>query len=159
MSKNQQLIPFDHASLEPLGSRASPVVTLEAEGTETPLDLLHYWRILLKRRWAILTVAFVVTTVVAMLNFRMKPVYEAKVRVEVESEEPQLQSVSDFARGVPSDEVFLRTQVQVLESDSLAWQTIEQLGWRNTRNLGRWGRRRAYRRKHKPCRSRAFATA
>jgi capsular exopolysaccharide synthesis family protein len=128
VSTNNELIPLEDGGLERFGHRPGQVVTIEAEGVETPLDLARYWRIVLKRRWAVLTVALVLTTVVAMINFRMKPVYEAKVRVEVESEEPQLQSLNDFYRGVPSDEVFLRTQVQVLESDSLAWQTIQQMG-------------------------------
>lgn len=128
MTRNVELTPFEAGEVERLGHRPPPTLTLEAEGGEAPLDLVHYWHILVKRRWAVLTVAFVVTTVVAMVNFRMKPVYEAKVRVEVESEEPQLQSLNDLYRGMPSDEVFLRTQVQVLESDSLAWQTIQQLG-------------------------------
>ncbi len=127
MSKYEVSVPFEGGSFERFGNRAGPVVTIEPEGAETPLDLKHYWRVLQKRRWVVLTVAFVLTTLVAMVNFRMTPVYEAKARVEVESEEPQLQSLNDLYRGVPSDEVFLRTQVQVLESDSLAWQTIQQL--------------------------------
>jgi len=118
---------WQNGLLERFGPRLGPVVTVEPEAVETPLDLMHYWHVLVKRRWLILTVAFVATTVVALINFRMRPVYEAKVRVEVESEEPQLQSLNDLYRGTPSDEVFLRTQVQVLESDSLAWQTIQQL--------------------------------
>lgn len=127
MSRNDELMAFEGGSLQRYGDRAGPVLTVEAESVETPLDLLHYWRILLKHRWAILTVTLVLTTVVAIVNFRAQPVYEARVRVEVESEEPQVQSLNDLYRGLPSDEVFLRTQVQVLESDSLAWETFQQL--------------------------------
>ncbi len=128
MSKNAELVPFEGRSLDRFSNRVGPIVTVEAEGVEAPLDLVHYWHILLKRAWMILTVTFVLTTLVAIVNFRMRPVYEAKVRVEVEAETPQVQSLNDLYRGVPTDEVFLRTQVKVLESDSLAWQTIQQLG-------------------------------
>ncbi len=128
MYKSEGLVPLDGRSLDRFGNRTNPVVTLETDREERPVDLVYYWHILLKRWWTVLTAVFVVTTVVAIVNFRMQPVYEGKVRVEVEADAPQIQSLNDLYRGVPSDEVFLRTQVRVLESDSLAWQTIQQLG-------------------------------
>ncbi len=59
-----------------------------------------------------------------------QPVYEATARVEVEAETPQIQSLSDLYRGVPgyADDAFLQTQVDVLQSENLAWRTVQQLG-------------------------------
>ncbi|PYV10932.1 MAG: hypothetical protein DMG23_05875 [Acidobacteria bacterium] len=128
MTNDNALAPIEHVPFERVGYRKPSVVTVEAEEFDSPLDLRHYWNNLVKRRWTVVTVAFVVSTVVAMVNFRMPPVYEARVSVEVEGEAPEVQSISNFYRGTPSDEAFLRTQVKVLESDSLAWQTIQQLG-------------------------------
>ncbi len=128
MTNDNALAPIEHVPFERVGYRKPSVVTVEAEEFDSPLDLRHYWNNLVKRRWTVVTVAFVVTTVVAMVNFRMPPVYEARVSVEVEGEAPEVQSINNFYRGTPSDEAFLRTQVKVLESDSLAWQTIQQLG-------------------------------
>jgi len=128
VTNDNALAPIEHVPFERVGYRKPSVVTVEAEEFDSPLDLRHYWNNLVKRRWTVVTVAFVVSTVVAMVNFRMPPVYEARVSVEVEGEAPEVQSISNFYRGTPSDEAFLRTQVKVLESDSLAWQTIQQLG-------------------------------
>jgi capsular exopolysaccharide synthesis family protein len=83
-----------------------------------------------KRRWSVLTVAFVVTTLAAIQTYRMQPVYQATARVEVEADMPQIQSLEDLYRGMPgyTDDAFLQTQVNVLRSENLAWRTVQQLG-------------------------------
>ena len=68
-----------------------------------------------------------VTTAVAIVSFKMKPVYRATARVQVESETPMIQSIEDVFRKTSADDTYVQTQIQVLESESLAWRTIEQL--------------------------------
>lgn len=91
--------------------------------------LAGYWYVLLKRRWTILTVAAVMTTIASLVSFLMVPIYEATARLEIEPETPllQSQSSSDVYQKVDADDIFLQTQIQVLQSESLSWQTIEQL--------------------------------
>ena len=49
--------------------------------------------------------------------------------MEVETDYPQLQSIDDVYRQAPVDDTsFLATEMQVLQSDNLAWMTIQQLG-------------------------------
>jgi len=91
-------------------------------------SLRDYWVILSKRRWQVLTVLLVVWTLVTIYSFKMKPVYRATGRVEIEAETPQIQSLNDLYKNLPADESFLQTQAKVLQSDSLAWQAIQQLG-------------------------------
>src|SRR5262249_24090119 len=69
-----------------------------------------------------------------LISFRMMPIYKATARVEIEPETPQLQASSDPYQRADADDVFLQTQVQILKSDNLAWQTIQQLGL--ARSLG-----------------------
>jgi capsular exopolysaccharide synthesis family protein len=90
--------------------------------------LQTYWRILLRRMPTILTVACTLTALVAIVSFKMRPVYQATARLEVEAEAPQIQSLDDLRRQAPGDDAFLGTQIQILETDDLAWRTIEQLG-------------------------------
>ena len=71
--------------------------------------------------------ALLVATVVATYSFTQKPVYSATAEVEVDSEMPDIQSVNNLYQTVPTDATFLQTQVDVLNSGSLAWQTIQQL--------------------------------
>jgi len=109
-------------------NRKDPVIEV------APIDfgsqsLRVYRDVLCKRRWEILTALLVVLTTVTIYSFKARPVYEATARLEIEAEAPDVQSVTDLYRNiVPTDERFMKTQVQVLESDNLAWQTIQQLG-------------------------------
>jgi capsular exopolysaccharide synthesis family protein len=57
----------------------------------------------------------------------MKPVYRSTAAVEVDSETPQIQTLNDSYQQFPMDQDFLRTQIQVLKTDNLAWRTVEQL--------------------------------
>ncbi len=92
------------------------------------LSLSACYHILRKRRWTVFTVAFVLTTVAAIVSFRMTPVYRATARVQVEAEPPVVQSLTEIYQKTEADDAFLQTQIQVLKSDNLAWKTVEQLG-------------------------------
>lgn len=115
---------------------ASHLADLELERTDTYFYLRTYWHVLAKRRWTILTAACVLVAGVTIFSFRMQPVYRAVARVEVEAEPPEIQSLNDLYRSMPSDDAFLQTQVNVLESDTLAWETIQQLGLDRGTELG-----------------------
>ena len=108
-------------------ARSSPVVDLLPEKIDSFADLRAYARILSKRRWTILTTALVVATLAAIYSYKEKPVYRATAEVEVESETPGVQTVNNVYESVPTDPTFLDTQVDVLTSGNLAWQTIQQL--------------------------------
>jgi len=134
MSSNEELAPLDNQRPpDRAGRRVDPAVHVmpAAGGTSgATLYLRFYWDILLKHRWTVLTVVFLVTTLVAIVSFKTAPVYEATARVEIEGETPEVQSFNDLFRnnGNSMEDTFLQTQVRVLRSDNLAWQTIEELG-------------------------------
>ena len=71
----------------------------------------------------------VVLVVTGIYTFRMAPVYRATSSMEVETDYPQLQSLNEVYRQAPVEDFsFLTTEIQVLQSDSLAWTTMQQLG-------------------------------
>lgn len=113
--------------------RVPPLVRLPSGpgGPDEPsAHLRSYWEMLVKRRWTVLTVMFVVTTVAAVTSFRQIPIYVATSRVEIDAENSQLQALNNVLQTGGDwqiDDAFLQTQVKVLESDNLAWQTIEGL--------------------------------
>lgn len=107
--------------------RSSPVLDLQPRGMDSYADLRAYGKIFSKRRWTILTTALVMTTLAAIYSFKEKPVYRATAEVEVDSETPGVQSVNSVYASVPTDPTFLETQVDVLTSGNLAWQTIQKL--------------------------------
>src|SRR5271155_2219183 len=91
--------------------------------------LLDYVIILRKHQWLILTFLLTVVTIVTIASFKMKPVYEATARVEVDKES---QNSTPFQDENPYDaysdmDAYLETQTQILESETLALQTIKSL--------------------------------
>ena len=99
-------------------------------GFDTYSHLRAYWHIMFKRRWSVLTVTVLITIWTAIMTSRMQPVYRATARVEVEAETPEIQSFNDLYRAGATgiDDAFLQTQVNVLQSENLAWRTAQQLG-------------------------------
>jgi succinoglycan biosynthesis transport protein ExoP len=95
--------------------------------------LLDYLIILRKHQWLMATFLLTVVTVVTIASFKMKPVYQAAARVEVDKES---QNTLPF-QGVNYDEYvdldnYVETQVKILQSETLALQTIREL------NLGQY---------------------
>jgi len=127
MADENRLAPLQRRLPEPSAQRPYPIINVEPEGSEAYFYLRAYWQILSRRRWTVLTLAVVLTTLVAIVSFKMKPVYRATARVQVEAETPQLQTLDDLYRTIPTDDSFLQTQVNVLQSDNLSWLTIQQL--------------------------------
>lgn len=126
MSEEKQ-VPSNQTSLERADPRGHTLLDLQREEVDSYAYLRAYWKILWKRRWTILTVTFLVTTLVAIYSYKETPLYRATAEVEVNSETPDVQSVNNLYQTTPTDPTFLQTQVDVLNSDNLAWQTIEQL--------------------------------
>ena len=97
--------------------------------------LLDYLIVLRKHQWLILTFLLTVVTVVTIASFKMKPVYEAAARVEVDKESSQntlpFQDESAYDEYVDMDS-YLETQTKILQSETLAFQTIKSL------DLGRY---------------------
>jgi succinoglycan biosynthesis transport protein ExoP len=125
--RDQQIVPYE--SVVDLAQRSrTPYTVLDSASFDQPIALAVYWRMLLRRRWTILTIVAVITTLVAIVSFKTKPVYRATARVQIDSETPQIDSLQQLYQQMPTDEDFLRTEIQVLKTDQLSWRTIEQLG-------------------------------
>jgi polysaccharide biosynthesis transport protein len=91
--------------------------------------LLDYLIVLRKHQWLILTFLLTVVTVVTIASFKMKPVYQATARVEVDRESQnnlQFQDQNEYDSYMDSED-YIETQTKVLESETLALQTIKSL--------------------------------
>jgi capsular exopolysaccharide synthesis family protein len=132
MAEHEELVPAERRHPERVNHRLDSVVDSGPEGSEDFSYIRAYWLILWKHRWTVLTVVVVIATLEAIVSFKTQPVYEATARVEVEAETPQIQSLSDLYRGELgyTDDAFLQTQVNVLQSENLAWRTVQELGLR-----------------------------
>jgi capsular exopolysaccharide synthesis family protein len=127
---NQQLAPLNPSSLDPNYSRdhrAPSVKDLEISEIDAFGQLRAAWDLLLKHQWLILAVTFVLTVLVAIYSYKLKPVYQAAARIDVEAELPLLQTLNDIFKTGEADDSFLATQVSIMQSDNLVWDTIQQL--------------------------------
>ncbi|HLV94137.1 MAG TPA: polysaccharide biosynthesis tyrosine autokinase [Candidatus Acidoferrales bacterium] len=97
--------------------------------------LLDYIIILRKHQWLIVTFLLTVVTVVTIASFKMKPVYEAAGRIEIDKEsQTQMQlpnEMNDWDEYMDTED-YIETQAKILQSETLALQTIRTL------DLGRY---------------------
>jgi capsular exopolysaccharide synthesis family protein len=126
---NDSLSPIERQLPQRISNFTPTTVELEAVAGETHISLASFWHIIMKRLPTIITATVVVAVLTGIYTYRMRPVYRATSTVDVETTAPQLQTLSEVYRNTPSDDsTFLTTQIQVLQSDSLAWTTLQQLG-------------------------------
>lgn len=123
----------DRRAGETLAILPAPILQPWQHAPREP-HLLDYIIILRKHQWLVLTFLATVVTVVTVASFKMRPVYVATARVEVDRES---QNVLPFRETDSYDafvdlESYMETQTKVLESETLALQTIKSL------DLGRY---------------------
>jgi capsular exopolysaccharide synthesis family protein len=100
--------------------------------------LLDYLMILRKHKWLILSFLLTVVTIVIIATFRMQPVYEATARVAIDREN---MNILPFQATDPYDmyadlENYIETQAKILQSETLALQTVQSAGLANNPEFG-----------------------
>lgn len=99
------------------------------EHDEDDIDLRHYWQIIMRRKWTVLTFLFIVLVSVMTATYLMTPQYKASLTLQIDRQEAK---VVDF-QGVTPNEMsgdsrdFYQTQYELLQSRSLAQRVIEQM--------------------------------
>jgi polysaccharide biosynthesis transport protein len=102
------------------------VIPGESAGREP--HLLDYVLILRKHQWLVITFLLAVVTIVTIASFKMKPVYVAAARVEVDRDTQNILPFQGNGQDDGSDlESYIETEVKILQSETLALQTIRSL--------------------------------
>ena len=131
LTHRQEMARLAAGPFSPLPSRTDPRSFSVLDG-DVSVDafgqLRATWDILVKHQWVILATATVLTALVAVYSFKIQPVYQATGRLDIEAELPLLQSLNELFRTGEADDSFLATEVSILQSDNLIWQTIQELG-------------------------------
>jgi succinoglycan biosynthesis transport protein ExoP len=130
MEEASRIVPSmrDRKTAEALSVIPAPSV-LSWEQVPREPHLLDYLIVLRKHQWLILTFLLTVVTVVTIASFKMKPIYVAAARVEVDRESqnmapfPNSNSYADYV----DLENYLETQAKILQSETLALQTVKSL--------------------------------
>lgn len=92
--------------------------------------LYDYLLILRKHQWLILSFLVAVVTIVSIATFRMKPVYNATAKIEIDRENTNMlpfQGADSYDVMMDMDN-YIETQSRILTSETMALQTIRNLG-------------------------------
>jgi polysaccharide biosynthesis transport protein len=138
MSDDPKLLPREPGSnghVEVIAPGASRLSSIELSPREP--HLYDYLLILRKHQWLILSFLVAVVTIVSIATFRMKPVYSASAKLEIDRENNILpfQGADSYDFMMDLDN-YIETQSRILTSETLALQTIRNLGLSGSPDLG-----------------------
>ncbi|MBA3631840.1 MAG: polysaccharide biosynthesis tyrosine autokinase [Acidobacteria bacterium] len=92
-------------------------------------QFVAYWRIIRKRFWLVVGIAVLLTTLAAIYVARKPDIYEARGKVQVDSEQANPDLItSDRRSSVSSQDLsYFNTQLQLLNSESLLRRVVKEL--------------------------------
>lgn len=96
-----------------------------------PSQLRDYLFVVLKRKWLILSLCLVVTSLVAIQMFRQPSIYEAAATIRIEQRAKNILQSPQLVLNAQPDANFWGTQVKLLESPALARQVALTLDLRH----------------------------
>lgn len=105
-----------------MGPHIYPALPVQESG------LREYLRVLVKRKWVILSSVGIIFALVSVATLRSTRIYDASGSIAINKSEPSILNFKDSANGNdfddPSD---LDTEVSILKSDQLSLQVIRQM--------------------------------
>lgn len=104
-----------------------PVFLHDPEDREEKLELLEYWRSVLKRKKQIIGFGLVVALLAIVIVLVMTPVYRSTATVLIEANKSKLLSIEDVYSGISQNREHFQTQVEIIKSREVAVRTIEKL--------------------------------
>lgn len=107
-------------------NRTAPRIYTDLPAQESTLG--EYLRVLIKRKWVVLSAVIVIFSVVAIASLKMTPVYEASGSIAINKPDSTLNFKDSAAFSIDYyDPTELDTEVKILQSDLLALQVIREL--------------------------------
>ncbi len=110
------------------GALALDLYRDERRQEDDEIDLLAYWRILLKRRWLVLGVMAGVLALALLATLLMPSIYRATTTLQIDREVMevlQVEGMNSVEAGASSD--FYQTQYELLKSRALAERVADEL--------------------------------
>src|ERR1700676_789705 len=130
MDETNNLAPREPSSTNSAESlqHRSPFLALDLVPRQP--HLLDYLLVLRKHQWLIAFFLLAVVSIVTIATFRMQPIYEATARVEVDRDTPNAFRFNESAQGddYEDSEDYIVTQSKILQSETLAMQTVKSMG-------------------------------
>ena len=136
MSQDNRLLPvsaLDRSIDRPLAefTQAKPY---GVSGLE-PTSFRDYLFVVLKRKWLILSLVLVVTSLVTIQAFRSPSIYAGETTIRIEQKAPNVLQTKDVVITGQTDPNFWGTQLKLLENPALARQVVLTLDLQNNPNF------------------------
>src|SRR5579864_1960543 len=96
---------------------------------EVENPLLHYWRIIKKRRWTVIATLCIISALSVIFTLKTTRLYQASSTVAIFPETPNVLGFKGLDENSPDSEydVTLETQAAIFRSDALAMKVIEAI--------------------------------
>jgi len=125
MSQDNRLLPvsaLDRSIDRPLAdfTQSKPYGTSGLE----PTTFRDYLFVVLKRKWLILSLVLVVTSLVTIQAFRSPSIYAGETTIRIEQKAPNVLQTKDIVITGQGDPNFWGTQLKLLENPALARQVV-----------------------------------
>jgi succinoglycan biosynthesis transport protein ExoP len=127
MDQETKLSLYDAAPSAIAKRRACALPSFESDEAEKVPGLVEYARVIQKRRATILTIAFIIFSIGLFATLKEKPVYRARVLVEIQKENPDIPSLQELFQLESISDTYLETQYRILKSENLARRVISDL--------------------------------
>ncbi|HSE19106.1 MAG TPA: polysaccharide biosynthesis tyrosine autokinase [Pyrinomonadaceae bacterium] len=136
MSQDNRLMPMPSVErgLDRPLSDIGQVRSYGPAATE-PNQLRDYLFVVLKRKWLIISLCLVVTSLVAVQMFRQPSIYEAEATIRIEQRTENVLQTRDFVLNAQPDANFWGTQIKLLQSPALARQVALSLDLQHNPNF------------------------
>jgi polysaccharide biosynthesis transport protein len=136
MSQDNRLMPMPSVE-RTLDRPLSDIGQLRSYGpaASEPSQIRDYLFVVLKRKWLILSLCLVLTSLVAIQMFRQPSIYQAETTIRIQQKIPSVLQTRDLVVSGQSDPNFWGTQIKLLESPTLARQVALSLDLQNNPNF------------------------
>jgi len=137
MSQDNRLMPMPAAVERALDRPLTDVGQVRSYGpaASEPNQLRDYLFVVLKRKWLILSLCLVVTSLVAVQMFRQPSIYEAEATIRIEQRQGNVLQTDKFVLNAQPDANFWGTQIKLLQSPALARQVALSLDLQHNPNF------------------------
>ena len=94
---------------------------------DDPASFKNYLFVILKRKWLILSLVLVVTSLVAIQSFRAPSIYEGETTIRIQQKAPNILQTDKLVINGQADPNFWGTQLKLLQNPALARQVVLNL--------------------------------
>ena len=100
----------------------------EWELDDDGIDWRQLWNTVSRRKWAILSLAFVVTLLTALVVYAMTPIYSATALIHIQSQQANIVSIEEIYGVDTRHQDYYNTQAEILKSRPIAAKVIDAVG-------------------------------